>query len=264
MTNLQPYLNFAKQLAYRAGRITLSYYNKGIAHDLKSDESPVTAADRATEQFIRGEIEKTYPSHAIVGEEFGDSPSPLTHLPKGDGKAFRWIVDPIDGTKSFIKGVPFYSVLIGLEIEGVARVGAVCLPALDEVLYAADGLGAWVNGKRVHVSQVSKFKEAVFCYTTWSEYASRHQKKVFETFSKDCFFTRGWSDAYGYYMVATGRAEIYLDPAIKIWDVAPFPPIFREAGGFFGSWNGEAGHTHGEGLAVNAALKSKVLKMTRV
>lgn len=253
--NLQPYLNFAKQLAYRAGRITLGYYNKGIAHDLKSDESPVTVADRATEQFIRGEIEKTYPNHAIVGEEYGES--------AGQDNPFRWIVDPIDGTKSFIKGVPFYSVLIGLEIEGVARVGAVCLPALDEVLYAADGLGAWVNGRRVHVSETSKFKEAVFCYTTWSEYTSRHHKKVFETLSQECFFSRGWSDAYGYYMVATGRCEIYLDPEIKIWDVAPFPPIFREAGGFFGSWNGEDGHTHGEGLAVNAALKSRVLKVTR-
>src|ERR1043165_2869938 len=137
--NLQSYLNFAKQLAYRAGRISLSYYNKGIQHDLKSDESPVTAADRATEEFIRGEIEKNYPTHAIVGEEFGES--------AGQGNPFRWIVDPIDGTKSFIKGVPFYSVLIGLEIEGVSRVGVVCFPALDEILYAADDLGAWLNGK---------------------------------------------------------------------------------------------------------------------
>ena len=104
--NLQPYLNFAKQLAYRAGRITLSYYNKGIQHDLKSDESPVTAADRATEEFIRGEIEKNYPTHALVGEEYGER--------AGTGNPFRWIVDPIDGTKSFIKGVPFYSVLIAL------------------------------------------------------------------------------------------------------------------------------------------------------
>ncbi len=267
--NLQPYLHFAKQLAYRAGRITLSYYNKGIQHDLKSDESPVTAADRATEEFIRGEIEKAYPTHAIVGEEFGESPSPLRPSPSGrgdggEGNPFRWIVDPIDGTKSFIKGVPFYSVLIALEIEGEARVGAVCFPALDEVLYGADGLGAWVNGRRARVSDVSKLKEAVFCYTSWTDFKTNKQKAVFENLSRECFFTRGWSDAYGYHMVATGRAEIYLDPEIKIWDVAPFPPIFREAGGFFGSWRGEAGHTHEEGLAVNAALKSKVLKVTRV
>jgi len=119
------------------------------------------------------------------------------------------------------------------------------------------------NGKRVHVSNVSKLKEAVFCYTSWSGFRTKERLDVFENLHKECFFGRGWSDAYGYHMVATGRAEVYLDPEIKIWDVAPFPPIFREAGGFFGSWEGEEGHAHGEGLAVNAALKSKVLKLTR-
>jgi len=265
--NLQPYLNFATQLAYRAGRITLSYYNKGIQHDLKSDESPVTSADRATEKFIRGEIERTYPSHAIVGEEFGESesPSPRGRGIRGEGgNPFRWIVDPIDGTKSFLKGVPFYSVLIALEIEGVSRVGAVCFPALDEILYGADGLGAWWNGKRARVSEVKDIAQAVFTYTSWSGFRTKKRLDVFNNLHKECFFGRGWSDAYGYHMVATGRAEIMLDPSIKIWDVAPFPPIFREAGGFFGSWKGKEGHTHGEGLAVNAALKSRVLKLMRV
>lgn len=253
--NLQPYLNFAKQLAYRAGRITLAHYNKGIQHNLKPDETPVTAADKAAEEFIRGEIEKTYPSHAIVGEEYGEK--------AGEGNPFRWFVDPIDGTKSFIKGVPFYSVLIGLEIEGVSRVGAVCFPALDEVLYAADGLGAWCNGRRVHVSDVKDMKKAVFVYTSWSGFRTKKRLDVIENLHRDCFYGRGWGDAYGYHMVATGRAEIMVDPAIELWDVAAFPPIFREAGGFFGSWDGEEGHTHGEGLACNAALKRKVLKLTR-
>ena len=254
--NLQPYLSFARQLAYRAGRITLSYYNKGIQHDLKKDDSPVTAADQATEEFIRGEIEKSYPSHAIVGEEYGEK--------AGKGNPFRWIVDPIDGTKSFLKGVPFYSVLIALEIEGVSRVGAVCFPALDEILYAADGLGAWWNGKRARVSTMSDLGQAVFTYTSWSGFRTKKRIDVFEKLHKECFFGRGWSDAYGYHMVATGRAEIMLDASIKIWDVAPFPPIFREAGGFFGSWSGKEGHTHGEALAVNSALKRKVLSLTRV
>ena len=261
--NLQPYLNFAKQLAYRAGRITLGYYNKGIQHDLKHDDSPVTAADQATEEFIRSEIEKNYPSHAIVGEEYGESPSPRGRG-KGEGEnPFRWIVDPIDGTKSFLKGVPFYSVLIALEIEGVSRVGAVCFPALDEILYGADGLGAWCNGRRARVSEVSKLKQAVFCYTSWSGFRTKDRLNVFERLHERCFFGRGWSDAYGYHMVATGRAELMLDPSIQLWDVAPFPPIFREAGGFFGSWKGEEGHTYGEGLAVNAALKPKVMELIR-
>lgn len=253
--NLQPYLTFARQLAYRAGRITLGYYNKGIQHDMKQDESPVTAADHATEEFIRGEIEKNYPHHALVGEELGEK--------AGEGNPFRWIVDPIDGTKSFLKGVPFYSVLIALEIEGVSRVGAVCFPALDEILYAADGLGAWCNGRRVRVSEVSKLKEAVFCYTSWAGFRTKGRLDVFEKLHKECFFGRGWSDAYGYYMVATGRAEVMLDAAVQLWDVAPLPPIFREAGGFFGSWEGEEGHTYGEGFAVNAALKRKVMKLMR-
>ena len=253
--NLQPYLTFARQLAYRAGRITLGYYNKGIQHDMKHDDSPVTAADQATEEFIRGEIEKSYPTHALVGEEYGEK--------AGEGNPFRWFVDPIDGTKSFLKGVPFYSVLIALEIEGVSRVGAVCFPALDEILYAADGLGAWCNGRRVRVSEVSRLKESVFCYTSWSAFRTEGRLGVFERLHKECFFGRGWSDAYGYYMVATGRAEIMVDPHIQIWDVAPFPPIFREAGGFFGSWTGEEGHSHGEAVAINGALKNKVMKLMR-
>ena len=261
---LDSYLHFAKQLAYRAGRITLSYYNKGIQHDLKSDESPVTAADKAAEEFIRREIEKKYPTHAIVGEEFGESPSPYRRGARGEVRnPFRWIVDPIDGTKSFIKGVPLYSVLVALEIEGISRVGVVYFPALDEILYAADGLGCWWNGKRAHVSEVKDMKKAVFLYTSWSGFRTKKRLDAFENLHRDCFFGRGWSDAYGYHMVATGRAEIMLDPSVQIWDVAPFPPIFREAGGFFGSWEGEEGHTHGEGLAVNAALKRKVLKLTR-
>jgi histidinol-phosphatase len=253
--NLQSYLNFARQLAYRAGRITLSHYNKGILHDLKQDETPVTAADRATEEFIRGEIERNYPSHAIVGEEFGEK--------AGEGNPFRWIVDPIDGTKSFMKAVPFYSVLIALEIEGVSRVGAVCFPALDEILSAAEGLGCWWNGKRTRVSEVSDLKQAVFAYTSWSGFRTTKRLKVFERLHKECFFGRGWGDAYGYHAVATGRAEVMLDPSISIWDIAPFAPILREAGGFFGSWEGEEGHTHGEAVACNAALKSKVLELTR-
>ncbi len=253
--NLQPYLDFTRQLAYQAGKLTLEYYNKGIPHDMKADETPVTAADRAAEEFIRREIERAYPSHAIVGEEYGEK--------AGEGNPFRWIVDPIDGTKSFIKGVPFYSVLIGLEIEGISRVGAACFPALDEVLYAADGLGAWCNEKRVHVSDVSEMKKAVFTFTSWSGFRTRKRLDVFENLHRDCFIGRGWGDAYGLYLVATGRTEIHVEPSVALWDVAPFPPIFREAGGYFGSWSGEEGHTHGEALAVNAALKPKVLELTR-
>jgi myo-inositol-1(or 4)-monophosphatase len=162
-----------------------------------------------------------------------------------------------------MKGVPFYSVLIALEIEGVSRVGAVCFPALDEILSAADGLGCWWNGKRTYVSDVSELKRAVFAFTSWSGFHTKKRLGALERFHRECFFGRGWGDAFGYHMVATGRAEIMLDPTISIWDVAPFPPILREAGGFMGSWDGKEGHTHGEAIACNAALKSQFLELIR-
>jgi histidinol-phosphatase len=163
--NLQPYLDFTTSLAYRAGRITLGYFNTGIRPDFKADDTPVTAADRAAEEFIRGEIERTYPDHAIVGEEFGEK--------AGQGQSFRWIIDPIDGTKSFMRGVPLYGVLIGLEVDGVIRAGASYFPALDEMLCAADGLGAWWNGRRAHVSDVSSFDRACVCFTTSHNFEKR-------------------------------------------------------------------------------------------
>jgi myo-inositol-1(or 4)-monophosphatase len=264
--NIQPYLDFTTSVAYRAGRITLGYFNTGIRPDFKADDSPVTAADRAAEQFIRGEIERAYPGHAIVGEEYGESsPSPfLGRGVRGEGKSsFRWIIDPIDGTKSFVQGVPLYGVLIGLEIDGVVQVGAAYFPALDEMLCAADGLGAWWNGRRAHVSTVADISRAVVCLTDVRYFEQAGREAEWDRIRRASWITRGWSDCYGYLLVATGRAEICLDADLKIWDCAPFPVILREAGGFYGSWAGEEGHTFGEALACNAALKSTVLDLMR-
>ncbi len=254
MADYSAYLDFTTSLAYRAGRITLGYFNIGLRPDFKVDDTPVTAADRAAEEFIRAEIERTYPTHAMVGEEFGET--------AGQGQAFRWIIDPIDGTKSFMRGVPLYAVLIGLEVDGVVRVGAAYFPALDEMLCAADGQGAWWNGRRTHVSVVDSFDRACVCYTTYHNFAKR-DPALWERLSSSAYMLRGWSDAYAYLAVATGRAEAALDPYMKVWDCGPFPVIFREAGGFFGSWAGEEGHTFGEALACNAALKPRVLELMR-
>ena len=250
--NYQPLLNFATDLAYRAGRITLGYFNTGIRPEFKSDDTPVTVADRASEEFIRGEIEKMYPKHAIVGEEYGDK--------AGEENPFRWIIDPIDGTKSFIRGIPLYSVLIGLEIEGKIQVGAAYFPGLDEMLCAGTGLGCWWNGRRAQVSQVASLDRACICYTSYDDFHER-DAGLWQRLSDAAYMLRGWSDAYGYLAVATGRAEVCLDPIIKIWDIAPFPVIMSEAGGHFGGWTGQEGHTHGEGFASNSAVKSEVLKL---
>ena len=288
--DLSPYLEFATRLAHRAGRITLGYYQTGLRPDFKADDTPVTAADRAAEQFIRGEIESHYPEHAIVGEEFGESgprsariresaagssesapfsdsakgPSgsvPIRDSAKESVSSFRWIIDPIDGTKSFMRGVPLYAVLIGLEIEGQVRLGAAYYPALDEMLSAADGLGCWWNGRRARVSALTDLGQAFVCYTNVRNMAKYGRADAWERILQAAFACRGWSDAYGYLLVATGRCEVMLDPVMSLWDCGPFPPIFREAGGYFGDWQGNPGHTYGEGLACNAALLPEILQL---
>jgi histidinol-phosphatase len=249
--NLIPYLDFAADLAYRAGRITLGYFNVGVRPDYKADDTPVTVADRATEEFIRREIEKAYPDHAIVGEEFGEK--------AGEAKSFRWIIDPIDGTKSFVHGVPLYGVLIGLEIEGVVQVGVAYYPGTDEMLSAADGLGCLWNGRRARVSKIAALERACICYTAYDDFERHGRLAAWDRIQKGAYMIRGWSDAYGYLLVATGRAEVMLDPVMNAWDCGPFPVVFREAGGYFGSWDGRAGHLYGEALACNAELLPEIL-----
>lgn len=251
--NLQPYLDFATSLVYNAGKITLRYFNTGIRPELKANSDPVTIADREAEAYIRGEIERVHPSHAIVGEEYGEN---------GNGHSFRWIIDPIDGTISFVRGVPLYGVLVGLEIDGIVQVGAAYFPPLDEMLCAADGLGCMWNGRRARVSQVDKLSEACVVSSDFQHLAAK-MPDVLDRFNNQKALLRTWADAYGYLLVATGRAEVALDPRLDVYDCGPYPVIFREAGGFFGSWSGEEGHTHGEGIACNAALKPKVLELMR-
>jgi myo-inositol-1(or 4)-monophosphatase len=253
--DLRIYFDFITDLAYRAGRITLGYYNTGVRPDFKPDDTPVTAADRATEQFVRGEIEKAWPGHAIVGEEYGEQ--------AGAGNPFRWIVDPIDGTKSFMRGVPLYAVLLGLEIEGEARVGAAYFPALDEMLCAADGLGCWWNGRRAHVSEVDSMDRAFVCFTNTRNMVRHGRGEAWDRINDAAYAARGWSDAYGYLLVATGRAEAMFDPIMHLWDCAPFPPILREAGGYFGSWDGQPGHTQPEAMACNAGLLPEMLELIK-
>lgn len=250
---LKPLLDFTTELAYRAGRITLGYFNVGIRPDYKADDTPVTAADRAAETFIRDELGKKFPTHAILGEEFGETAS--------QDSAMRWIIDPIDGTKSFMRGVPLYAVLIGLEIEGTVRVGAAYFPGTDEMLCAAEGEGAWWNGRRAHVSEISSLEQAWVCFTNIRNMSKYGRAAAWERINARAYAARGWSDAYGYLAVATGRAEAMLDPVMAVWDCGPFPVIFKEAGGYFGSWDGREGHTYKEALACNAALLPELLKI---
>ncbi|MBN1266724.1 MAG: inositol monophosphatase family protein [Anaerolineales bacterium] len=251
--NLQSYLDFTVETAYLAGRLTLGHFQAGVQVDMKADDSPVTVADRSSEQLIRSRIEKNFPAHAILGEEFGES------SPQQD--SHRWLIDPIDGTKSFIHGVPLYAVLIGLEIEGTIQVGAAYFPALDEMVAAADGLGCWWNGRRAAVSSCTSLDQAVMAFTDVNNMERYGKRSAFERLCRQTYYRAGWGDAYGHLLTATGRVEVMLDPIMHSWDCGPFPVILREAGGYFGDWNGNETIYANEGLSTSRILLQEVLAL---
>jgi len=248
---LREYLDFATETAYQAGRLTLGYFQTGVRPDFKADDSPVTIADRLAEELIRQRIEKRYPSHAIVGEELG--------VKESEGATFRWFIDPIDGTKSFVRGVPLYAVLIGLEIEGKPMVGAAYYPGIDEMLNGAIGLGAWWNGKPARVSAVTRLDQAYVSFTDPGAFYYYNRQAAWERLMRAVYVRAGWNDAYGYLLAATGRTDIMLDPIMNPWDCGPFPAIFQEAGGYFGDWQGNVTLHGGEALATSRALLPEVL-----
>jgi len=253
--SLRNYLDFATETAYLAGRLTLGYFQTGLRPDLKDDNSPVTVADRQAEELIRIRIEKRYPHHAIVGEEYG--------VKESEGASHRWFVDPIDGTKSFVRGVPLYAVLIGLEIEGTVEVGVVYFPALEEMLTAASGEGCWWNGRRARVSNVSTLEEAVVAFGNPANLARYGRSEEWERIKQATCYCRGWGDAYGHALVATGRAELMLDPIVSVWDCGPFPPILQEAGGYFGDWQGNSTIHGNEAISTTQLLLDDVLALIR-
>ena len=250
--SLKELMEVAGDAAYRAGRRTLAWYNAGVGVETKADNTPVTCADRDAENTIREIVGKYFPGHSILGEEHGEV--------RGSAD-YKWIIDPIDGTKSFIHGVPLYGVLIGVEVRGKVRVGAVYLPASDELVLAADRLGCTMNGRRARVSEVSRLEDATLLVTSATTLMKRSD--AFEKLAGKTTLNRGWGDCYGYIMVATGRAEIMLDASIKPWDCAPLVPILREAGGRFSTWAGEETIYGKDAVGTNGALHEQVISILR-
>jgi histidinol-phosphatase len=246
--SLKDLLQVATDAAYAAGRRTLAYFNTRLDVELKADNTPVTCADREAEEMIRKTILRHFPTHSILGEEGG--------IHDGD-KMYRWIIDPIDGTKSFICGVPLYGVMIGIEVSGRPQVGVVYMPAVDEMVAAASGLGCRWNGREARVSTVSKLADAVISST--SIMTAHARSDAFETIAGKVKLVRGWGDCYGHCLIATGRAEVMLDPRMNPWDCAPLIPIMEEAGGHYTSWRGERTIYGPDGVSTNGALHREVL-----
>ena len=253
-TPLSSLLEFAQEAAWQAGKITLSYFGTGIVPELKSDQSPVTIADRQSEQRLRAMIEARFPDHAILGEEYGET---------RHGAEYRWILDPIDGTKSFVQGVPLYGVLVGLEHQGVPILGVCNLPALNEMVAAASGLGCTLNGRRVRTSTVNDLSTAIMLATDVASFAENDRDDVYYELEGATRYMRTWGDCYGHILVATGRAEMMLDPVMNVWDCAALLPILQEAGGTFTDWDGNPTIHGPNAISTNGVLYDDIMALVR-
>jgi histidinol phosphatase-like enzyme (inositol monophosphatase family) len=251
---LAEYLAFGTDLATEAGKVTLRYFRRGIAIDHKPDSTPVTIADRETECLIRSAINRRYPQHGILGEEYGES---------NPGARWRWTVDPVDGTEAFIHGVPLYTVLIALQCDGESVLGVIHCPPLHETVAAAVGCGCTYNERRCEVSQVDDLTQARVNVTDYADLMKRNPRFATKLLST-VRMCRGWGDAYSYLLVATGRAEVGLDPVANIWDWAPLKPIIEEAGGRFTDFKGAQTVQAGSVLASNRLLHDRLLDMAKL
>ncbi len=219
-----------EEIAQGAGEITLRYFqNASLEVVLKKDESPVTRADRESEEYLRKRIREHFPDDLILGEEFGE---------QGSNRDRRWILDPLDGTKSFVHGVPIYGVLIALEERGTITHGVVHLPALRETISAAMGKGCYWNGRRSQVSTKHSMTESLICTTSPTRLEDLITADKYEKITRSFGLYRGWGDCWGHILVATGRAEAMLDARMAIWDSAPLGVIVEEAGGIYFDFKG--------------------------
>jgi histidinol phosphatase-like enzyme (inositol monophosphatase family) len=237
-------LEAALEVARVASLVALRYYRQGVTIETKADGSPVTLADRAAEQVAREWIHARFPADGILGEEFGETPG-------ASGR--RWVLDPVDGTKSFVRGVPLWGTCVAVCEGDDVLAGAAAYPAVGEHLAAAPGEGCWHNDARCAVSGVGTIEDATVLITDTRKL--RPETRVgWERLSAHAAVSRGWGDCYGYLLVATGRAEVMADPVLGPWDAPPFLPIIEEAGGVFTGWSGRRDPFAGDAIATNGAL----------
>jgi histidinol phosphatase-like enzyme (inositol monophosphatase family) len=239
----------AAELARITGTVALRHYRTHLSVETKADGSPVTVADRAAETAARAWVQSRFPQDGILGEELGE---------ERPGAARRWIVDPIDGTKSFVRGAPLWGSLVALCEGDRVLAGAAYFPAVDELLAAAPGAGCWWNGSRCRVSSVSTLADATVL-TTDERFPDRPERAAgWRALARSASVSRTWGDCFGYLLVATGRAEAMCDGTLSIWDAAALQPIIDEAGGVFTDWLGAPTAFGGSAIATNRVLAEDV------
>lgn len=248
--NLDAELELALRLVREAEEPILSRFQKKIEVVKKRDSSPVTEADREAEALVRRRLAELRPDHGVIGEEHG------LHLPEA---RYQWVIDPIDGTKAFIHGVPLFGTLLALLDNGKPVVGVIHHPVLQETVWAARGRGAFHNGSPCRVSQVSDLGDALLCDGSALTVSRSPWGKTWMELRGEAGVSRGWGDCYGHFLVACGRAEAMLDPIVSIWDVAPMGIILPEAGGRFTALDGSERIDAGNGISSNGYLHDEIL-----
>jgi histidinol phosphatase-like enzyme (inositol monophosphatase family) len=235
--------------ARAAGKVALESYRTRLEIETKEDGSPVTAADRAAEEAARAWIESHHPGDGILGEEQG-----LTRADSGR----RWLIDPIDGTKSYVRGVPLWGSLVAVTEDEIVKAGAAYFPALGEIVVAAKGAGAWWNGIQCNVSSVGELGRAAVVTSDERFTTSPERRAGWERLAARAALNRTWGDCFGYLLVATGRAEVMIDATLSPWDAAAVMVVVEEAGGMFTDWSGARTAFGGSAIATNALLGVEV------
>jgi histidinol phosphatase-like enzyme (inositol monophosphatase family) len=235
----------AADVAQRAGKVALSHFSSRIAVETKADGSPVTVADRAAEEVARAWLSDRFPEDGVLGEEMGET---------RPGAKRRWILDPIDGTRTFVRGVPLWGTLVALAQGEEVLAGAAYFPAVGELLVAAPGQGCFWNGQRTKVSSVTRLCDAAVLTTDERFPQLNARRDAYRKLADEVALSRSWGDCYGYLLVATGRAEAMMDGILSPWDSASLLPIIEEAGGVFTDWDGRRTAFGNSAIATNAAL----------
>ncbi len=247
-------LTVALAAATRGGRIALAAFGRRMKVESKADASPVTDSDRRAEEAIRGAIRRAFPEDGFLGEEFGD---------EGTGARARWIIDPIDGTRNFIRGIPFWGVLLAREVRGHLTTGVMHFPALRETLWATRGRGAYRNGRRLRVSRVTSLARAYVSHGGYEYLRRRRGQAMLAAVYARCAAMRAFGDCWGYSWVARGHVDAMFEADVKPWDAAALKIVVREAGGRFTDWRGRDSFLGPTILASNGRIHGALVAILR-
>jgi histidinol-phosphatase len=244
----------AVEAARVAGDLARAYYESTFDVERKPDDSPVTIADKQAEELIRKSVATHFPDDGFLGEEFGDQPGT---------SGFRWVIDPIDGTKSFIRHIPIWATLVGLEYKGEQIGGVAYVPVFNQVYRALRGDGAFMNDRRIRVSDVGKLADSLLCYSSIGWFQRAGRERTFLELSARTQRQRGFGDFYGFVLVAEGAVELMLEHGVHAWDVAATKAIIEEAGGTFTDWGGTPTIHTPDVLASNGKVHAEALAILR-